>query len=91
MRNSLYQKNKRNIEDISFVGKTKEEIKDLLECESNFNHENFWYFVISKTWYGRKKILYLEFEDNIVSHKSVIISHWKNRNNLSIIEKHDNK
>ncbi|MFC4686800.1 hypothetical protein ACFO4P_07605 [Epilithonimonas pallida] len=69
--------NERKIEHLSLVGKTKSEIIDLLGDDFNFYPDDIWYYIISKTWYGRKKILYIEFEDDIVIRKSIVSMYGK--------------
>lgn len=67
----IEKKKEIKIEHSLLVGKTKNEILDLLGDEFNFYPENVWYYVLSRNWYGRKKVLYLEFEDDIVTRKSI--------------------
>ena len=71
------KKNERKIEHLALLGKTKDEIIDLLGDEFNFYPESIWHYVLSKTWYGRKKVLYIEFEEGIVIHKSVITTYGR--------------
>lgn len=73
------KKNEKKTENLLLIGKTKEEILDLLGDEFNFYPESVWRYLLSKSWYGRKKILYLEFEDDIVIRKSVIFTYEKIR------------
>lgn len=67
-----------NIEEIKFYGKTKEEVKELLADHFKFEGgEDMWYFIISETWYGKRKTIKLVFEKNKVEEKYIKTEYGK--------------
>lgn len=55
----------------SFLGMTKKEVLKELGEGFNFYPDNIWYYELNKTWWGLKTIMFLEFENNIVSSKYI--------------------
>lgn len=68
---------RKKIESLPLSGKTKKEIIALLGDEFNFYPDSIWSYVVSKKWYGRNKILYIEFENEIVIRKFTKITYGK--------------
>lgn len=50
---------------------TKVEVLKELGDSFNFCPNNIWYYELNKTWWGLKTIMFLEFENNIVSSKYI--------------------
>lgn len=48
------------------LGKNKPEIISILGEEFNFYPANQWSYVVCKTWWGKKTILYLDFYNDLV-------------------------
>lgn len=48
---------------------TKKEILNILGEEFNFYPDKVWSYVLKKSWWGRRKILFIEFdnEDKVIS------------------------
>jgi len=46
------------------IGMTKKEILDILGEEFNFYPDKVWSYVLKKSWWGRKRILIIEFDDD---------------------------
>ncbi|MEI3791238.1 MULTISPECIES: hypothetical protein [unclassified Chryseobacterium] len=53
----------------SFLGMTKKEVLKELGDSFNFYPDDIWQYELNKTWWGLKTIMFLEFENNIVSSK----------------------
>lgn len=45
-----------------FIGLSKKEILIRLGEGFNFYPDNQWSYILKKYWYGRKKVLYIEFD-----------------------------
>ncbi|NMR34570.1 hypothetical protein HIO71_10165 [Chryseobacterium aquaticum] len=48
------------------LGKSKPEIVSILGEEFNFYPASQWNYVIYKTWWGKKTLLYLDFYNDLV-------------------------
>ena len=48
----------------TFLGLTKKEILLKLGQEFNFYPDRKWSYILKRSWYGKKKILYLTFDDS---------------------------
>lgn len=48
------------------LGKSKYDIISILGHEFNFFPSNQWSYVICKTWWGKKTLLYLDFYNELV-------------------------
>lgn len=43
--------------------KSKKEVLQYLGEEFNFYPDKLWYYVLSENWWGKKKVLFLEFDE----------------------------
>ncbi|MDM1042745.1 MULTISPECIES: hypothetical protein [Empedobacter] len=48
----------------SFIGFSKKEVLEELGDEFNFYQEKEWVYTLKKYWWGRKKRLHIEFDEN---------------------------
>ncbi|WP_167369807.1 hypothetical protein [Chryseobacterium shigense] len=48
------------------MGKSKKEITELLEQDFNYYPADFWFYILSKSWPGRIKVLLLYFKEEKV-------------------------
>lgn len=53
----------------SLIGKTKKEVLGELGEEFNYYPDKVWSYVLKKYWWGKKWILYIEFdkEDKVIA------------------------
>lgn len=69
--NQHSEKNLMELAGNPLIGKTKKQIIEVLGDGFNFYPENVWYYVLGKTWYGRKKVLFIKFQNDIVTYKVI--------------------
>ncbi|AZA48699.1 hypothetical protein EG346_11140 [Chryseobacterium carnipullorum] len=56
----------KNNKYVYLIGKSKKEITELLEQDFNYYPADFWFYILSKSWLGRIKVLWLYFKDEKV-------------------------
>lgn len=62
------------------LNKTKKEIIKELGDGFNFYPSQQWYYVLSKSWWGREKILFVEFDEHgTVSKQYIKTVYFKTR------------
>lgn len=59
------------------IGKTKKEVSEELGQDFNFYPADFWFYILSKNWLGRIKILLLYFKDEKVYEIKIKITYGK--------------
>lgn len=59
------------INESELTGMTKRQIIEIWGDGFNFYPENIWSYILSKTWYGKKTVLFIKFENDVVS-KTII-------------------
>ncbi len=60
------------------IGKTKNNVLNELGDECNFYQSSVWTYILKKEWFGRKKVLIINFDDNKVSHIKTVTTYAKN-------------
>jgi len=60
------------------IGKTKNNVLNELGDECNFYQSSVWTYILKKEWFGRKKVLIINFDDNKVSHIKTVTTYTKN-------------
>lgn len=62
----------------SFIGLSKDEILDLEYLDFKVYDETCLYLIISESWWGKKKVLFLDFNNNNqVEHQYIRIIYGK--------------
>ncbi|WP_370895942.1 hypothetical protein [Chryseobacterium gossypii] len=51
--------------------KSKKEVIEELGDGFNFYPDQIWYYILSKRWWGKKVVLFIEFDEN-----DVVCSHY---------------
>lgn len=60
------------------VGKTKKEVLEELGYEFNFYPSEVWSYILHTSWYGRKTVLLLFFDNENVKKIDIKKTIWKN-------------
>jgi hypothetical protein len=59
------------------MGKSKKEITELLEQEFNYYPADLWFYILSKNWFGRIKVLLLYFKEEKVCEVKIKTTYGK--------------
>jgi len=62
---------RKNTDSRSPLGMTKKEVVEEFGKGLNSYIDDIWHYELSKTWWGLKTIMFLEFENNMVSAKYI--------------------
>ncbi|SDG38805.1 hypothetical protein [Epilithonimonas hungarica] len=62
---------RKNTDSRSPLGMTKKEVVEEFGKGLNSYTDDIWHYKLSKTWWGLKTIMFLEFENNMVSAKYI--------------------
>ncbi|UKB82814.1 hypothetical protein LF887_17600 [Chryseobacterium sp. MEBOG06] len=77
LKNKRKSLNSAALEEIRFFGKAKQEVMSLLSSYK-YEYKDEWFcFILSKTWYGKKRIMSLFFENNKVEEKYIKTEYGK--------------
>ncbi|WP_034671729.1 hypothetical protein [Epilithonimonas caeni] len=75
---------KKNTDNRSPLGMTKKEIvEEFGEGPNSYTHD-VWHYELGRTWWGLRTIMFLEFENNMVSTKYI---KYLFRGNKKLLEK----
>ena len=59
------------------IGLSKKEVLQQLGDGFNFYPDTKWSYILKKYWYGRKKLLFIEFDHNGIVISQYIISEYE--------------
>ncbi|SDG61359.1 hypothetical protein [Epilithonimonas hungarica] len=62
---------KKDAQSYHVMGMTKKEVQEELGNGFNFYPADVWHYELSKTWWGIRTVLFLEFENDRVNSKYI--------------------